>query len=136
MMERLSATESAPASPRAGSALAASERAIREADPAAFVVASRIVRRVIRHEIDLPALSTRIPHRKSFHLSGERARQIVTNDELGLENGAPLPETVILLARPEEHEWEAMTVSALREHLRRLHFHARVHVALEERRAA
>jgi len=136
MMERPSATESAPATPRAGSALAAAERAIREADPAAFVVASRIVRRVIRHEIDLPTLSTRIPHRKSFHLSGERARQIVTNDELGLENGATLPETVILLARPEEHEWEAMTVSALREHLRRLHFHARVHVSLEERQAS
>src|ERR1700683_2812633 len=106
MMERPSATESAPASPRAGSALAAAERAIREADPWAFPVASRIVRRVIRHEIDLPALSTRVPHRKSFHLPGERARLIVTNDELGLEPGQPVPEIVILLARPEEHELE------------------------------
>ncbi len=94
------------------------------------------MRRAIRHEVDLPALTARIPHRKSFHLSGERARLIVSNDELGLENAAPLPETVILLARPEEHERDAMTVAALREHLRRLHFHARVHVSLEERRAA
>src|SRR5580700_2515358 len=136
MMDRPSAIEPIPVAPRAGSDVAAAERAIHEADPAAFFVASRIVRRVIRHEVDLPALTARIPHRKSFHLSGERSRLIVSNDELGLENGAPLPETVLLLARPEEHERDAMTVAALREHLRRLHFHARVHVALEERRAA
>lgn len=135
MVEPLFVTEPVPTGLRAESALAAAERAIREADASAFPVASRIVRRVIRHEIDLPALSTRVPHRKSFHLSAERARQIVSNDELGLEHGAALPETVILLARPEEHELEAMTVPALHEHLRRLHFHARVHVALDERRA-
>src|SRR6202451_1009499 len=108
MMERPSAIEPAPTLVRAESALAAAERAIREADPAAFCVASRIVRRVIRHEFDLPALIARVPHRKSFHLSAERARQIVANDELGLENGAALPETVILLARPAEDELEAM----------------------------
>jgi hypothetical protein len=135
MMDRPSATEPIPVAARAGSALVAAERAIHEADPSAFFVASRIVRRAIRHEVDLPALTARIPHRKSFHLSGERAGHIVSNDELGLENGAPLPETVILLARPEEHEREAMSPAALREHLRRLHFHARVHVILEERQA-
>jgi hypothetical protein len=134
MMDRPSAIEPIPVDARAGSALAAAERAIHEADPAAFFVASRIVRRVIRYEVDLPALTARIPHRKSFHLSGDQARLIVSNDELSLENGVPLPETVILLARPEEHERDTMTVAALREHLRRLHFHARVHVALEERR--
>ena len=91
---------------------------------------------MIRHEFDLPAVIARVPHRKSFHLPAERARQIVANDELGLENGEPLPEIVILLARPEEHELETMTAATLREHMRRLHFHARVHVALDERRAA
>jgi hypothetical protein len=135
MVERLPVTEPVPLAARAESALAAAERAIREADPAAFPVASRIVRRVIRHEIDLPPLSTRVPHRKSFNISAERARQIVMNDELGLDPAVSLPETVILLARPEEHELEAMTAPALCEHLRRLHFHARVHVALDERRA-
>src|SRR5580658_5862906 len=134
MMDRPSAIEPIAVDARAGSAIAAAERAIHEADPAAFFVASRIVRRVIRHLVDLPPLTARIPHRKSFHLSGDQARLIVSNDELGLENGARLPETVILLARPEEHERDAMTVAALREHLRRLHFHARVHVALDERR--
>ncbi len=60
----------------------------------------------------------------------------MANDELGLENGELLPETVILLARPEEHELEAMTVRRVPRALRRLHFHARVHVAFDERRAA
>ncbi len=57
------------------------------------------------------------------------------NDELGLESNSALPETVILLARPDEHELESMSANALREYYRRLHFHARVHVALDRRRA-
>ena len=86
MADPISVTEPAAAVETATSALAAAERAIREADPAAFPVASRIVRRVIRHEIDLPALIARVPHRKSFHV-GRPSAQIVANDELGLENG-------------------------------------------------
>ena len=57
------------------------------------------------------------------------------NDELGLDSSVPLPEIVLLLARPEEHELEAMTAEALREYYRRLHFHARIHAALDERLA-
>ena len=135
MAQPISASQPAAAAETALSALDAVERAIREADPCAFPVASRIVRRVIRNEIDLPALTGRVPHRKSFVISAERAQQIVLNDELGLDPSAPLPETLLLLARPEEHELEAMTGYALREHYRRLHFHARVHVALDERQA-
>lgn len=136
MAEPILATQPVPAAETALSALASVERAIREADPCAFPVASRIVRRVIRNEVDLPALMGRVPHRKSFVISAGRARQIVLNDELGLEPGAALPEILLLLARPEEHELEAMSVDALREYYRRLHFHARIHVALDERQAS
>jgi hypothetical protein len=129
------APQPAPAAETALAALDAVERAVRDADPSAFPVASRIVRRVIRNEIDLPALIGRVPHRKSFVIAAERAGQIVLNDELGLDPAAPLPETLLLLARPEEHELEAMSADALREHYRRLHFHARVHVALDARQA-
>jgi len=134
MMERQSATETAPTLSREA-ALAAVEQSIRDADPCAFPVASRIVRRVIRDQIDLPGFIARVPHRKSFIVSAEQARSIVANDELGLDLDAPLPEKLILLARPEEHELERMTVPAFREYLRRLHFHARIHVALDERLA-
>src|SRR5690606_7057376 len=65
-------------------ALAEVQAAIREADEAAFLVAPRIVRRVIRHECDLPALNARVPHRKSFVLPADRLRQVVLHDELGL----------------------------------------------------
>jgi hypothetical protein len=137
MMEKMAdpilASKPAPRAETALSALDSIERAIREADPSAFPIASRIVRRVIRNEIDLPALIGRVPHRKSFVISAAQAQQIVLNDELGLDPGAPLPATLLLLARPEEHELEAMTADALREHYRRLHFHARVHAALDER---
>ena len=137
MMEKMAdptvASKPAPGAETALSALDSIERAIREADPSAFPIASRIVRRVIRNEIDLPALIGRVPHRKSFVISAAQAQQIVLNDELGLDSGAPLPATLLLLARPEEHELEAMAADALREHYRRLHFHARVHAALDER---
>src|SRR5580692_5118438 len=113
MAEPILATQPVPAAETALSALASVERAIREADPCAFPVASRIVRRVIRNEVDLPALVGRVPHRKSFVISAGRARQIVLNDELGLEPGAALPEILLLLARPEEQELEAMSVDAL-----------------------
>ena len=135
MADPILATKPAPTADTALSALSSVERAIREADPFAFPVASRIVRRVIRNEIDLPALIGRVPHRKSFIISAAQAQQVVLNDELGLEPGASLPETLLLLARPEEHELEAMSASALREHYRRLHLHARVHAALDERLA-
>jgi len=139
MMEKMAdpilASKPAPHAETALSALDSIERAIREADPSAFPIASRIVRRVIRNEIDLPALIGRVPHRKSFVISAAQAQQIVLNDELGLDPGAPLPGTLLLLARPEEHELEAMTADALREHYRRLHFHARVHAALDVRLA-
>ncbi|HET6327648.1 MAG TPA: hypothetical protein VFG04_23395 [Planctomycetaceae bacterium] len=133
MAEPILATQQVPAAETALSALASVERAIRDADPSAFPVASRIVRRVIRNEIDLPALIGRVPHRKSFVIAADRARQIVLNDELGLEAGAALPEILLLLARPEEHELERMTADALRDYYRRLHLHARIHVALDER---
>ncbi len=135
MADPISVTEPAAAAESATSALASVERAIRDADSSAFPVASRIVRRVILNEVDLPALVGRLPHRKSFVTTGDRAQAVVLNDELGLEANSALPETVILLARPGEHELESMSADALREYYRRLHFHARVHVALEERRA-
>src|SRR5271154_2134329 len=104
MAEPILATQPVPAADPGLSALASVERAIREADPSAFPVASRIVRRVIRNEIDLPALMGRVPHRKSFVISAARAQEVVLNDELGLPPLAVLPETLLLLARPEEHE--------------------------------
>jgi hypothetical protein len=139
MMEKMSepAVAARPVSPAEGAldALDPVERAIREADPSAFPVASRIVRRVIRNEIDLPALMGRVPHRKSFVISAARAQEVVLNDELGLPPLAVLPEKLLLLARPEEHELGAMTADALRDHYRRLHLHARVHAAFDERLA-
>ena len=76
-----------------------------------------------------------MPHRKSLVVPAAAVRAVVLNDELGLEPNSPLPDILILLARPEEHEREQMTAAALREYFQRLHFHARVHIALDERLA-
>ena len=71
MADPISVTEPAATVETATSALASVERAIRDADPTAFPVASRIVRRVILNDVDLPTLIGRLPHRKSFVTSGE-----------------------------------------------------------------
>jgi hypothetical protein len=135
-MSHSEVTRTIPAILRPDPSLAAIERSVREADAAAFPVPSRIVRRMIRHEIDLPGIGARVPHRKSLVAAGPRVRLVIMNDELGIEPGQSFPDPVLLLARPEEHELETMTAAALCEHYRRLHLHARVHVAMEEKRLA
>ena len=107
------------------------ERALRAADPDAFLVLPRVLRRVIRFDCELPALALQIPHRKSYTIRREKLREIVALDELGIENPRELPEVVILISRPDEHELAGMTTAGLRSTLWRLLFHARVHRTLE-----
>ena len=82
--------------------LAAVHEALRSADPSAYTVLPRVLRRVIRHDLDLPGLMTRVPHRETDIASADHLRQVVSPDELSHDPGGTLPERVILLARPEE----------------------------------
>ncbi len=108
-------------------------KVVREVEPAAFVVPGRIVRRAIKHDRGLPTLLFRVPHRLVYTIGGETALKVVDRDELGLPEGEPPPETVILIAEPEPDELADRTpAELLREYWRRL-FHARVHVELERR---
>lgn len=103
-------------------------KVVREVEPAAFVVPGRIVRRAIKHDRGLPTLLFRVPHRLVYTIGGETALKVVNRDELGLPEGEPPPETVILIAEPEPDELADRTpAELLREYWRRL-FHARVHV--------
>ncbi len=113
--------------------LAEAKRALREVDPAAFVVAPRILRRVIKDDRELTGLAFQIPHRKCYTLGRERLLWIVSKAELGLEPTDVLPPMVILIAQPDEQELHDITAAQLLERCWRLLFHARVHAAFDER---
>lgn len=107
------------------------EQAMRAADPTAFLVAPRIVRRVIKQNAGVSGLGLRVPHRKTFVIAREQLLLIVDRSELELPAEARLPEQVILIARPtSEMLATARREEALIKYWRQL-FHARVHLALD-----
>ena len=114
-----------------GIGVAELERAIRAADPAALLVAPRILRRVIKHDRGLNAIGLMVPHRKSFVIGAVEAAGIVEPDELGLEPRAEVPPTLILLARPDASTLAKIGRGEALIRYWRLLFHARVHMALE-----
>ncbi|MCH8828765.1 MAG: hypothetical protein IID45_04230, partial [Planctomycetes bacterium] len=116
--------------------LTAAARNLRDRDPLAFLLPPRIVRRVIKQDRDLPGFGFRVPHRKSYVLPGERLRQFVAVDELGLTSVSEIPETVLLIAEPKESELAGMERADLQRWIWRIHFHARVHHELERRLAS
>lgn len=117
-------------------ALGTLEEAVRAADPAALLVLPRILRRVIKQDRLLTGFGLRVPHRKSYTIGRERLLEIVDRSELGLAEDAKLPETVILLARPDPRGLAATSAGDVLIRCWRLLFHARVHVAFDSQRSA
>jgi len=105
--------------------------AVRRTDSRAFLVPARIVRRVIKEDRGLPGVGFRIPHRKSYMLSGTRTGHFVDKDELGLTIAEDYPPHVFLLAEPKESELQGMTQAELRQWAWRLLFHTRIHFEFE-----
>jgi hypothetical protein len=111
------------------------ERAVRTTDPAAFFVLPRILRRVIKQDRRLGGFGLRVPHRTSYVIGCEPLLQAVAKAELGLTEDAVLPERVVLLARPDPQDLAETPAGDILIRCWRLLFHARIHLALEERAA-
>jgi hypothetical protein len=107
-------------------------RALREAEPAAFLVQPRVLRRVIKQEWELPALTVQVPHRKSRIISRNTVIRHVDWDELGLEANAELPDRAILIARPDDKHLELMSLGQLKLQVWRLLFHSKIHDAFDQ----
>ena len=106
--------------------------AVRRADPRAFLVPARIVRRAIKQSREGPgAAGFRVPHRKSFVISGANLRYLVDKDELGLTYAEDIPSYVFLLSEPKDSELEGMSATDMRRWAWRLLFHARIHFEIE-----
>jgi len=78
------------------------EHAVHAAEPAAFLVEQRVLRRVIKHHL-LSHLGLHVPERDAYAVEREVLLQAVERDELAPAD-VPLPEVVYLIARiaPEE----------------------------------
>jgi hypothetical protein len=112
--------------------LAELQQALREADPAAVLVAPRVLERIIQGQRQLSSLFEQVPHRKCYVVDRATLYRYVEQDELDLEPDRLLPPTVLLLARPspntltmEDRETILLT------YWRRL-FHAGVHRVLQQ----
>ncbi len=115
--------------------LADLERALRTADPAALLVAPRILRRVIKQAAGVSGIGLRVPHRKTYVIAQSDLLKIVDLAELDLPDDAELAGTVILIARPTSESLAEMRPDEALEKSWRQLFHARVHFALDQRMA-
>src|SRR5438552_9313532 len=108
-------------------------RLLRAADPAALLVPSRLLRRVIKRDRKLAIVGLRVPHRKSYVIGRDALVALVDRDELPIEADRDLPETVLLLERPEPEDLAATPRGEVLVVYWRLLFHARVHAAIARR---
>jgi hypothetical protein len=105
-------------------------RIVRKADPSAFVVPARIVRRAVKHAYRLPGLALRVPHRGAIALDRSRG-EVVDRDELGLAEGDELPSPTLLIAGPDVVELLETPRGVILRNCWRSLFHLRIHQAIE-----
>jgi hypothetical protein len=110
--------------------LAELQKILRAADPAAVLVSVRILERVIRESCRLPNMYWNIPHPRSYVCDRQLLFRHAEQADLELEPDQLLPDTVILLARPDPEELSNLERKlVLLKYWRRL-FHSRVHLEL------
>jgi hypothetical protein len=108
-------------------------RLLTAVDAGVLLTPSRILRRVIKQDRRLMGIGLQVPHRKVYVIGREALLAIAGRDELELEPERGLPRTVILIAKPEPDRLARLPRGQALIKYWRLLFHARVHVALEQR---
>jgi len=103
------------------------QRAIGSVEPAARLVLPRLLRRVVRFHTMLPGMGLRVPHGKTYVISQSDLLEITDRSELGFRLAEDLPETVILLERPNGEILEQWSRSEILLYYWELLYHARVH---------
>src|SRR6516162_9826791 len=79
-------------------------RLLEAADPAAVLVAPRLLRRIIKYDRKLTYLGLQVPHRKSYVIGREGLLGLATLEELGIATERVLPSALLLLSRPEPED--------------------------------
>lgn len=119
--------------PFSESDIAELRRAVSHTVDGAYLVEPRVVRRLIRELQGFARLSTRIPHTESQIVSASDVRTLTHPDELGLESFTSLPEYVLLIAQPEDHDVQTDTMQDLLQFVWRRLFHGVIDRHLRQR---
>lgn len=101
-------------------------RALSHADPSAFLVEPRVIRRVIRERFGFAHLSASIPHAESQIVPADDVRHLAHPDELGLTSFMDLPTDCLLICQPDEGELEHWPMQELLQQVWRRLFHAEI----------
>ncbi|MBY0229273.1 MAG: hypothetical protein K2W96_08355, partial [Gemmataceae bacterium] len=109
--------------------LAELQRILRDADPAAVLVSPRILERVIRDDLGLPAMAWNLPHSKSYVCDRQMLWRHAEQADLQTEPDQLLPDKVVLLVRPEADQLSNLERPRLLLKFWRRLFHSRVHLA-------
>jgi hypothetical protein len=103
------------------------DQRLRAADPAALLVPPRLLRRVIKHDRKLTGIGLQVPHRKCYVIGRDALLTLVDRDQLGIEPNCDLPQTVLLLPRPDPERLKTRLAEDVLTRYWRLLFHAAVH---------
>lgn len=108
------------------------EAEIHRLEPRAFVVMPRVLRRVIRSELELSSIWLRVPHAGTYVIPRDRLVWFVAWDELGIEVGESLPDMILLIAREDRFTGSGIEQKPqlLMKYWRAL-FHARLDLELQ-----
>ncbi len=112
------------------SRIAELRRTIASVDSTAFLVESRVIRRIIRERLGFAKLTAALPHAQCQVVAGSDLIRWTHPDELGLETFYNLPETCLLLSEPKEGELEHWPMQELKQQVWRKLFHAQLDRAL------
>src|SRR5262245_58549677 len=110
------------------------QKSLRAANEGAVLVSPRILERVIREVCQLPGLYWSVPHKKSYVVDRQLLFRHAEQADLEVEPGQVLPDTVILLARPEIEELSEQESKLLLQRYWQRLFHASIHLALDHDR--
>src|SRR5262245_36077882 len=100
-------------------------------DTGVVLVSSRILERVLREAYALPNMYWNIPHNRSFVCPREMLFRHAEQADLELQPDQILPDTVLLLLKPDPEELSSLERPRLPLTYWRRLFHSRVHLALE-----
>ena len=127
-----SITTQVPAPSLPGSLAAEVESAFRRASPETFFVAARVLRRVLRNDLEISSPLIKLPHQKNYVIDRDRLLWLVARDELGVSANAVLPARLILIARPEDERTRQFNDHSWWRYYWRLNYHARLDYQLRD----
>jgi len=100
--------------------------ALSAADPSAYLVEARVIRRVIRERDGIANLAAALPHTQSQVVGAEDIRKFAHPDELGLNAFDSLADECLLICEPENGELDHWPLKELKQQVWRRLFHAKI----------